>query len=177
MTDDFRILQNAISLASRAHRWQIRKDKETPYVAHPFRVCMTLRHLFGIDDVRILTAAVLHDTIEDTTTDADDLIEGFGEEIASWVALLSKDKRLPEAKRESAYRKQIETAPWPVKLIKLADLFDNVSDTSTLPPDKREKTFSKARTMLPHVLKGLPSKYKPAAQKLVDKLDSTPRRP
>jgi guanosine-3',5'-bis(diphosphate) 3'-pyrophosphohydrolase len=171
---DFELLQNAISLAARAHRHQIRKDKETPYVAHPFRVCMTLRHLFGIDDPKILAAAVMHDTIEDTTTDRDDLIESFGPQIAEWVALMSKDKRLPEKEREEAYRKQIETAPWPVKLIKLADLFDNMSDAANMP--HREKTFAKARVMLPHVLKGLPAKFKPAAKIVQDKLDSIARK-
>lgn len=176
MADDYALLQNAISLAARAHRWQVRKDKETPYVAHPMRVCMTLRHLFGIDDARVLAAAVMHDTIEDTTTDRDDIIEGFGRDVAEWVALMSKDKRLPEAEREEAYQKQIEKASWPVKVIKLGDLFDNLSDAVNMPPDKREKTVAKARTMLPHVLKGLPARFRAAARLVQAKLDSTSRR-
>ena len=64
--------------AARAHRQQIRKDRETPYVAHPFRVCLIARQVFGIDDPKVLMAALLHDAIEDTTTDRDDLIEHFG---------------------------------------------------------------------------------------------------
>lgn len=170
---DFRLVQNAISLAARAHRHQVRKDKETPYVAHPYRVCMTVRHVFGIDDPPILAAAVLHDVIEDTTTDADEIIERFGSEIATWVALLSKDKRMPEEEREAAYRKQIETAPWQVKVIKLADLFDNLSDASAA---QRDKTVAKARAMLPAVLKGLPAKYKFAAKHVQDILDTSSRR-
>ncbi len=84
-------LLNSVAFAARAHRPQLRKDGQTPYVSHVFRVCLIVRHLFGIDDPEILTAALLHDTIEDTTTDCDDLIEQFGDQVGSWVAALSKD--------------------------------------------------------------------------------------
>ena len=53
-------------------------------------------HLFGFDDSRMLVAAVLHDTIEDTKTDFDDLEVDFGREIAEWVGHLTKNKALPE---------------------------------------------------------------------------------
>jgi guanosine-3',5'-bis(diphosphate) 3'-pyrophosphohydrolase len=43
-------LLEAASFAARAHRAQVRKDGETPYVAHVFRVCLIVRHVFGIDD-------------------------------------------------------------------------------------------------------------------------------
>ena len=78
----YRRLMDAVAFAARAHRHQLRKDQRTPYVSHPFRVCLTLQLVFGIDDADVLTAAVLHDTIEDTTTDVDDLAEQFGLEIA-----------------------------------------------------------------------------------------------
>src|SRR5262245_22521267 len=81
----------AASFAARAHRHQMRKDGETPYAAHPFRVCLVVRHVFGIDDPKVLTAAMLHDTIEDTPTDYDDVLDRFGPEVAGWVAALTKD--------------------------------------------------------------------------------------
>ena len=67
-----RLLQ-AAAFAARAHRNQWRKDGQTPYVSHVFRVCLTVRQLFGVDDDDVLTAALLHDTIEDTDTDFDDI--------------------------------------------------------------------------------------------------------
>src|SRR5437762_6917708 len=93
----------AASFAARAHRHQLRKDGQTPYAAHPFRVCLVVRHVFGIDDPEILAAALLHDTIEDTTTDYDDLEKQFGARVAGWAAALSKDKRLADDAREAAY--------------------------------------------------------------------------
>ena len=72
--------QSAASFAARAHRGQLRKDGATPYAAHPTRVAMTVAFLFGFDDEEILVAALLHDVIEDTTVDYDDLLGHFGEE-------------------------------------------------------------------------------------------------
>src|SRR5947209_274805 len=81
---DDRLLLEAASFAARAHAGQLRKDGQTPYVSHVFRVCLVVRHLFGFDDGRMLAAALLHDTIEDTTTDFDDITRIFGTEIAEW---------------------------------------------------------------------------------------------
>lgn len=72
------LVHRAVSFAARAHRQQCRKDGATPYIAHPVRVAFTLLTTFGIDDEQTLAAAVLHDTIEDTTTDFDDLAAEFG---------------------------------------------------------------------------------------------------
>src|SRR5207245_2791074 len=118
--DPLNALLEAIAFAGRAHRNQLRKDNKTPYLSHVVRVAFIVRHVFGIEDERVLTAAVLHDTIEDTTTDFDEIEDHFGSEIASWVALLSKDKRLPDPEREAAYQAGLAQAPWQVKICKLA---------------------------------------------------------
>ncbi len=143
------MLLEAVSFAARAHRGQFRKDKETPFATHPFRTCMVLRHVFGVADEEVLAAAVLHDTIEDTVHDRDDLIEHFGEKVAGWVSLLSKDKRLAESTREAAYIRQVTEAPVPVKLIKLADIYDNLADMAAIPSAKaRAKTLKRVKMYL-----------------------------
>jgi guanosine-3',5'-bis(diphosphate) 3'-pyrophosphohydrolase len=100
----------AASFAARYHQNQMRKDGKTPYIAHPFRVAMTVRDVFGVDDPVALAAALLHDVIEDTTADYDDLDREFGSEVARVVASLTKDMRLPEKEREAAYDRQLATA-------------------------------------------------------------------
>jgi guanosine-3',5'-bis(diphosphate) 3'-pyrophosphohydrolase len=134
----------AASFAARAHRHGLRKDKETPYVAHPMRVCLIVRQVFGVDDPAVLTAALLHDTIEDTTTDFDELAGEFGPEVASWVAALSKDMRLADDAKEAAYKVTIAAAPWQVQVCKLADIYDNLSDAVDLPAAKRAKTLARS---------------------------------
>ncbi len=130
----------AASIAGYAHQGQLRKDHKTPYVCHLFRVCLILRELFGFDDPRMLITALLHDTIEDTLVDFDDLEAAFDGEVAQWVSLLTKDKRLPESKREKAYLAKLARAPWQVKACKLADLCDNMLDASTLPKASLKKS-------------------------------------
>jgi (p)ppGpp synthase/HD superfamily hydrolase len=143
-----RPLLEAVAFAARAHRHQLRKDKETPYVSHVFRVCLIVRDVFGISDAKAMTAAVLHDTLEDTTTDFDDLEEHFGRDIADWVALLSKDTRQPEKTREKAYLKQLAKAPWQVHVCKLADIFDNLMDAVHLKPEGRVRAIRRAESYL-----------------------------
>ncbi len=147
-TADHRSVLEAASFAARAHRHQLRKDGQTPYAAHPFRVCLVVRHVFGIDDPEILTAALLHDTIEDTTTDFDDLEEKFGARIAGWVGALSKDMRRPDAEREAAYVATLAAAEPAVKIVKLADLFDNLTDSRHLAPAARRRTAERSRKYL-----------------------------
>jgi (p)ppGpp synthase/HD superfamily hydrolase len=104
-----------------------------------------------------LTAAALHDTLEDTTTDFDDLEEQFGKEVASWVATLSKDSRLPEEERENAYIHQLTEAPWQVKVAKLADVFDNVMDSVRSWPQQRSQVYKRAHSYLDALRQNLPA--------------------
>src|SRR5439155_18553023 len=137
LEETYRPLLEAVAFAARAHHGQLRKDGRTPYASHVFRVCLIVRHVFGIDDASALTAAVLHYTVEDTTTDFDELKEEFDEKDAGWVADLSKDKRFPDAEREKEYEARLDQSSWQVKVCKLADTFDNLMDSIHIPPEKK----------------------------------------
>lgn len=139
---------HAASFAARAHRNQFRKDGHTPYVAHVFRVALVLQHVFCVNDADALCIALLHDTIEDTTTDYDDLHKHFGKAVADGVALLTKDSRLPEAERDAEYHRTIQAAPWKVQVCKLADMYDNASDSSIISIDQRQRILGKLRKYL-----------------------------
>ncbi len=154
--EEFRLVLDAIAFAARAHRHQLRKDEQTPYASHAFRVCLTVRHVFGIADPKVLAAAVLHDTIEDTTTDFDDLEEHFGVEVAGWVAQLSKDKRLRDPEREKQYMEELANAPWQVQVCKLADIHDNLLDSAYLKtPESRRRALQRVGDYLEAIRSGL----------------------
>lgn len=170
MSDPNDIVFAAAAFAARAHKHQIRKDKETPYVSHVFRVCLVVRHVFGFDDPRMLAAALLHDTIEDTNTDCDDIIEGFGPEVAKWVSALTKETRLPHDEREENYAKALAAADWQVKVIKLADMYDNMADSKSITATQRRKTVEKSHFYLRAVRKGLPAKARPALKHVEQRL-------
>lgn len=143
------LFAKACAFAARAHAGHLRKDNRTPYIAHPFRVAMLVRRL-GCDDPVALAAAVLHDTLEDTRTDHDDLSACFGADVAGLVASLSKDKRLPEPARERAYDEQLAAADWRARLIKLCDVLDNADDSDrhaehpALTADERAERYRRA---------------------------------
>jgi guanosine-3',5'-bis(diphosphate) 3'-pyrophosphohydrolase len=161
----YRPLLEAVAFAARAHHGQIRKDGKTPYASHVFRVCLILRHVFGLDDPAMLMAALLHDTIEDTTTDFDDIREHYGPEVAEWVACLSKDKRLQDEEREEQYCAALATAPWQVKACKLADIFDNLLDSGYLSAERRRRTVKRTRLYLEALAQpGLPDAIRQAGQ-------------
>lgn len=133
--------QEAAAFASRKHRHQIRKDGNTPYASHVFRVCLTVRHVFACDDETLLAAALLHDTIEDTTTDFEDIADRFGREVATVVAAVTKNMALPEDEREREYDARLAGADWRARLLKLADVYDNLCDVPNVP----EKELTKRR--------------------------------
>jgi guanosine-3',5'-bis(diphosphate) 3'-pyrophosphohydrolase len=139
------LLAAAEQFARWKHQHQFRRDGVTPYVEHPRAVLAILRDEFAVSDVDTLAAGLLHDTIEDTATDYDEVAERFGERVADYVAVLTKDKRLPEEKRERTYFAQLARAPLPVRLCKIADSLHNVRDADAA---HRPKAAGKARKLL-----------------------------
>lgn len=145
------LVPSAASFAARAHRGQLRKDGVTPYFAHPTRVCLAIATIFGVHDVEILAAALLHDTIEDTNTDYDDLQSRFGPRVAQLVKAMTKDKRLPDLEREAEYVRQICDGGRDVQILKLGDIYDNLSDAGTIPFSKRQQVIDRAKFYLERI--------------------------
>lgn len=125
----------ALSFAAGKHRNQRRKDVEaSPYINHPIALADVLVNEGGITDGVVLCAALLHDTIEDTKTTADELKERFGPRITSIILEVTDDKSLDKQVRK---QKQIEHAPHispEAKLVKLADKICNLRDILASPP-------------------------------------------
>lgn len=100
-------LVQAVAFAADKHRNQRRKDAEaSPYINHPIALANVLANEGDVQDVTVLCAAVLHDTIEDTETTADELRALFGDQVASVVLEVTDDKLL-----DKAVRKQLQIEP------------------------------------------------------------------
>jgi len=125
----------AVAFAAAKHRNQRRKDAQaSPYINHPIALANVLANEGGIADPAVLCAAVLHDTIEDTETKADELVRLFGDKVASIVLEVTDDKSLPKEVRKKL---QIEHAPHlspEAMLVKLADKICNLRDILASPP-------------------------------------------
>jgi guanosine-3',5'-bis(diphosphate) 3'-pyrophosphohydrolase len=130
------LLLKAASFAAFKHRNQKRKGADgVPYINHPLEVADILAGVGQINDTGVLSAAILHDTIEDTDATKEEIETIFGAEICAYVLEVSDDKSLPKPERK---RLQIEHAPHisdGAKQIKLADKICNVRDVTENPPD------------------------------------------
>lgn len=125
----------AIAFAADKHRNQRRKDHEaSPYINHPIALTNVLANEADIDDERVLMAAVLHDTIEDTETTAQELTRLFGKDVTDIVLEVTDDKALPKAERKRLQIEHAEHISRRAKLVKLADKICNLRDIATSPP-------------------------------------------
>ena len=139
MTDadgnDLALLLKAASFSAERHRHQKRKgDDPPPYINHPLEVASILANVGGILDVTTLVAALLHDTVEDTSATAEDLESDFGREVQLLVSEVTDDKELEKAERK---RLQIEHTPSlsvAARQIKLGDKICNMRDVIEHPP-------------------------------------------
>lgn len=132
---DATLLLEALQFSAERHRDQRRKDRSaSPYINHPIAVAHVLSTVGSVSDVTTLVAAILHDTIEDTQTTAEEIELKFGGEVRLVVEELTDDKSLPKEQRK---RLQIQHAPHAsnrAKLVKLADKICNIRDVTLTPP-------------------------------------------
>lgn len=126
---------NAVHFSAYKHRNQRRKGVDgSPYINHPIAVAELLWRVGQVRDMNLLVAAILHDTIEDTETGAEELEALFGGEVLALVQECTDDKSLPKLERK---RLQILHAPHKssgAKQIKMADKISNVEDITHNPP-------------------------------------------
>lgn len=131
-----RILE-AANYAANKHAQQRRKGIEaTPYINHPLEVAHLLISVGEVYNENILVAALLHDIIEDTETQPEELAQQFGREVLAYILEVTDDKSLPKQERK---RLQIANAPAlseGAKLIKLADKISNVRAVICTPPQE-----------------------------------------
>lgn len=144
----------AIAFAAHKHRDQRRKDAAaSPYINHPIALANVLANEGGIDDERVLIAAILHDTIEDTETTELELVREFGQEIAGIVLEVTDDKALSKAQRKRLQIKHAATISRRAKLVKLADKICNLRDVAGNPPadwsvERRQEYFDWAKAVI-----------------------------
>jgi guanosine-3',5'-bis(diphosphate) 3'-pyrophosphohydrolase len=133
-------LLRAASFAADKHSDQRRKNiGASPYINHPLAVAACLANEVGVTDLELLTAALLHDTVEDTETSLDELTACFGHTVSALVAEVTDDKSLPKARRKEL---QIEHAPHKsaaAKQLKIADKICNIRDLDTDSPTGWER--------------------------------------
>lgn len=153
--------RRAAQFAARKHAGQFRKDGKTPYIAHPASVAAILR-AHGVQDEATITAALCHDTLEDTDTSYDELRESFGQVVADTVKELTNDANLPkpEQKRAQIAHGVTGSARWAA--VKLADKIANLTDIIRIPPagwdaDRKIAYYNHAKAVVDNMTNAPPA--------------------
>ena len=140
----------ALDLALTAHDGQFRKSGE-PYIVHPILVAAITASISG--DETMVQAALLHDVVEDTTFDLEDIREGFGDDVAHMVEGLTKiveirdEKLVPSGSDDRlissalTFRKMLIASIKDIRVlvIKLCDRLHNMLTLDALPPHKQKR--------------------------------------
>ena len=137
---DVKLIQKAYNYAKEKHGDQLRKSGE-PYIIHPTNVAYTIADL-GLDE-QTISAALLHDVVEDTDATYEDIVKEFGKEIADMVDGVTKLKQIQHASIEENqvenYRKMFLAMGKDIRviIIKLADRLHNMRTLEFLRPDRQ----------------------------------------
>lgn len=158
----------AVDLAVAAHHGQMRFHNKEPYVQHPLRVS---RHIFALTgDLRLATAGVCHDILEDTKIDEAMLFHEFphpiNKEIVRLVKAVTKDTSLSKADKEIEFLERFKMSDTDVVIIKLADRYDNVQDLASQSSGFQAKY--KANTL--ELLKAVPHPGHPIVRHLMNEI-------
>ncbi len=135
-------LRTAFWFGAQAHQGQVRKSGE-PYITHPLAVAGILADIHL--DVDSLTAAILHDVVEDTPISRSDISAQFGEDVANLVEGVTKLGKIefssPQEAQAENFRKMIMAMARDLRviLIKLADRLHNMRTLGSMRPDKRRR--------------------------------------
>lgn len=174
----------AFNFAKEKHQGQVyHRDGGVPYITHCEEVFNTLKNLSNKQSLNLELlgqVAFLHDTLEDTQTTYEELVENFSKQVADGVLALSKNSELPRevVLRDSLIR--IKSQPIEIHMVKMADRIANlqginkawdVKKSVSYLEDSKEILFflSASHKELSSILTSSISKYKQKIDKLREK--------
>lgn len=124
------LVDKAILFATHAHHGTERRGKGFPYIIHPLEAMEIVATM--TNDPELLCAAVLHDTIEDTTVTYDDIKKEFGQHVADLVAQETDVRLKPDGtqltwqERKQRDMDNLRNSSREVKIVALGDKLSNM---------------------------------------------------
>ena len=138
------MIDRAVEFAFKAHEGQFRKGTGRPYIVHPVEVKDIVSTMTG--DVEVISAAVLHDTIEDCEGVTQRILaQEFSERVARIVAQESEDKSRSWIDRKKSTIEHLRNAPREVQIVGLADKLSNIRDIDRDYPVVGEELWNRFR--------------------------------
>jgi (p)ppGpp synthase/HD superfamily hydrolase len=145
-------LERAVAAAERWHGDQ-RRPTGAPYVEHLLEALEVLVRGAEVTAPAVLSAAILHDVVEDTPATLADVEAEFGPEVTELVDWVTKPPATGtgrQAKRaaRAAYLRRLNEAPREAVLVKLADRASNVQTLDRMPPDFQRRYYAETTTYI-----------------------------
>ena len=138
------MVNKALEFATKAHSGQFRKGTKRPYIVHPIEVGDIVSSMTA--DEEIISAAILHDTIEDCEEVTKEILEQeFSSRVVHLVMQESEDKTKSWMERKGATIKRLEKADRDVQMIGLADKLSNMRDINRDYPVAGEHLWDRFR--------------------------------
>ncbi|MEE1315396.1 MAG: HD domain-containing protein [Faecalimonas sp.] len=161
------MIEKARQFATQAHEGQFRKGTTRPYIVHPLEVGEIVATM--TDDEEIISAAILHDTVEDCKeVTAELLMQTFSVRVAQMVVQESEDKSKTWIERKGATIARLKRASKEVQMIGLADKLSNMRDIDRDYPECGEELWNRFRmkdkNMIGWYYKGIQESLKIALQ-------------
>ena len=122
------MVKKAAEFARKVHEGKLRKGSMVPYIVHPFEAAVIVSGM--TDDPEVISAALLHDVIEDAGISYEELKMQFGSRVADLVLAESEDKSRTWKERKSATIEKLRSAGRAEKLICLGDKLSNLRSTA-----------------------------------------------
>lgn len=147
--EDKKIIKKAFNLSLFLHKDAKRKSGE-PYILHPIEVARIVCKEIGLSDVTSIICALLHDVVEDTFADIEDIRKEFGDSVAKIIDGLTKISVVfdPTSSAQAEnFRKMILIMSDDIRvaLIKLADRLHNMRTLDFMKPETQLKIASETR--------------------------------
>jgi guanosine-3',5'-bis(diphosphate) 3'-pyrophosphohydrolase len=152
--------QNAIKFAAKRHadKNQLVPGTNLPYVVHLSNVAMEVLIAAGktekFDSGFAVQLALLHDVLEDTDTDFDEIANEFGKDIAQGVLALTKDSKIPKENRMEDSLNRIKQLRKEVWAVKLADRITNLQTPPAHWSVEKITEYRKQAVLIYNSLKG-----------------------
>lgn len=148
------IVNEAMKFAYYAHKDQKRKYTETPYFEHLSQVAGLVSSV--TDDAEAISAAWLHDVIEDCGVTHERISDIFSAKVAYFVLLLSDLEKGNRAERKRISRQRLMCAPPVVQTIKVADIISNTPSIAMYGKKFSELYLKEVRLMMDELINADP---------------------
>lgn len=161
------LVRKARAFAAEAHgrHQQVRRYTQEDYIVHPQAVAEQVASY--LPEPEVLAAAWLHDVVEDTDVEPEEIRALFGEDVADLVAQLTSgphSAELERAERKLIDRLRLEQADQRAQTIKLADIIDNTRTLVARDPEFAAQYLPEKYAMLQVLKAGHPELFEQARQ-------------